>query len=59
LAAKNQKTYRQVVLVGDDHRYHNDDERLIKRIYSWLYRTVPEGLIDVIGQATQAGDSFF
>jgi predicted esterase len=41
LAAKNQKTYRQVVLVGDDHRYHNDDERLIKRIYSWLYRTVP------------------
>ena len=36
IAMKNNKKFRQIILEGSDHNFSRSDERLVKRIYSWI-----------------------
>ena len=39
LSAKNNLAYRQLKIKGAGHAFHNNEELVVKRIYSWINRT--------------------
>ncbi len=39
MAGKDNPVYRQVRMNGENHAYQQDNERLVKRVYSWLSST--------------------
>ena len=41
IAMKNNKAFRQIILEGSNHNFHHSDDRLVKRIYSWITRINP------------------